>query len=186
MKGTWNNQRGKYHEKWSENDTILSFFSEKWGANNLVSAYDTDSAIEMIANHYIGTSDTSMKMSMSNIRFIMSNGADGLSCFSIIQKEVFDKYDGFSKQDFKNVCLEIMGEINTEEVYKTYNKMLIQNNAISMANKVVKSAEKNRKEINDIKRKEQIEVAAIQMGKNPKKLISLAEYKLLHPEKFPN
>lgn len=113
MNGTWNNQRGKYHEKWSENDTILSFFCEKWGANNLVSAYDTDSAIEMIANHYIGTSDTSMKMSMSNIRFIMSNGADGLSCFSIIQKEVFDKYDRFTKQDFKTNVLTLNKRIIT-------------------------------------------------------------------------
>jgi hypothetical protein len=182
MSTSWNNQPGKYHEKWSENDTILAFFCEKWGANNLISSYNIDSAIEDIANRYIGTSDTSLKMSMSNIRYIMSNGADGLSCYSVIQKEVYDKYNSYSKEDYKNVCLEIMGGINTEEVYKTFNKMLTQNIAIGLANKVVKTAEKNRQELNKINRKQQIEVAAISLGKNPKKLISIEEYRKRHPE----
>ena len=179
-------KRGKYHSTWNENDTILTFFCEKWGASNLVpTSTDNDNAVETIANYYIGSSDASLKQQMLNFRYLITNGHDGYDAVSRIQKKVYEKYDSLDKNDFKNVCFELMGSINTDEVYNNFIKVQVENEVISLAlknSKILKETDKKRIAYNDAKRLEQIEMGAYKLRKDPKKLVSLADYIKAHPE----
>ena len=148
-----NNKRGKYKQKWSENDTVLTYFCEKWGPTNLVNASSEDDALLTIANSYIGSSDTSLKQQMLNFRFIISNGSDGYSCFSKIQKKVFDKYSYVGKNDFRNECLTIMSEINTEKVYNEYIKKQLENDEITAYLNIKKIVDKIILTLNEIRKK---------------------------------
>lgn len=163
-------KKGRYHEVWSENDTILSFFCCKFGANNLVPSHNEDYSLENVANYYIGSTLTSLKQQMSNIRFIMTNGQEGLACFSKVQQSVYDQYNELSKSDFQNVCLEIIEKIDSQKVYKQYVSTYAKNEMV----KTCKKAVQRLSEVN----KAQFEK---DLSKSPKKLVSIEEYMKSHP-----
>ena len=170
-------KQGTFIKSWSKNQITLAFFCEKFGVSNLISgSYNEDSALETVANTYIGSSLGSLKLQMENIRYLLTNGRDGLSCISKIQRDVLKECDSLSKNDLKNVCFEIMSTINTEDVYKKFNKIQVENNVISNIMKSEKDAEKKRISYNEARKKEQIEMAAMRLGKSPKKLITKEEY----------
>ena len=166
-----------YKSIWSKNDTILTMFCEKFGVSNLVSnSFSEENALETIANEYIGSVLGSLKQQMGNFRYLLTNGADGLSDCSLVQKEVNLEFELLSKNELKNICLEIMGETNVSEVYANFKKIVVHNEVISSILKNSKVAEKKRISYNEARKKEQIEYAAIRLGINPKKLIPKAEY----------
>lgn len=170
-------KQGTFIKTWSKEQIIFAFFCEKFGVSNLLSGeYDENSALLKLANYYIGSSDGSLKLQMENVRYLLTNGQDGLSCISKTQRNVFNELDSLSKNDLKNVCFEIMSTINTEEVYKKFIKIQVENNVISNIMKAEKDAEKRRISYNEARKKEQIEMAAMRLGKSPKKLITKEEY----------
>lgn len=170
-------KQGTFIKTWSKEQITFAFFCEKFGVSDLISgSYNEDSALETIANTYIGSSLGSLKLQMENIRYLLSNGQDGLSCISKTQRDVLKNCDGLSKNDLKNICFEIMGTIDTVEVSKNFNRIMVQNDLISNVLKAEKVVEKKRITYNDARRKEQIEMAAMRLGKNPKKLITKEEY----------
>lgn len=170
-------KQGTFLKNWSKDLIVFTLFCEKFGVSNLLSGeYNEESALLKLANYYIGSSDGSLKLQMENMRYLLSNGQDGLSCVSKTQRNVFNELNGLSKNDLKNVCFEIMETINTEEVYKKFNRIQVENKVISNIMKAEKEAEKKRTTYNEARRKEQIEMVALRLGKNPKKLITKEEY----------
>jgi hypothetical protein len=176
-------KKGLYKSTWTKTDTILTFFCEKYGVNNLVSSYCEDAALETIANEYIGSVVGSLKQQMSNFRYLLTNGEDGLSDYSVLQNDVFNECGKLDKNEFRNVCLELMSEINTVEVYKNFNKVLLENQYIDSVMKAKKNTEQKRISFNEQRKKEQIEHAAAKLGKNPKKLLTMEEYLKKQAEK---
>ena len=175
------NKRGVYHPVWTMNDTILTFFCEKWGVFNLLSTFSIDNSLDELANSYIGSTRESLKQQMLNFRYLLTNGAEGLSDVSVVQKNVFAMYDSYMKEDLKNVCIDIMDDVNTDEVLKKYNKILVDNDIISSYNKTQKLEKQKLKEVNEVRLQDAILLAATKLGKNPKKLVSMAEYMAKKP-----
>lgn len=179
------NKRGVYHPVWTMNDTILTFFCEKWGVFNLLSTFSIDNSLDELANSYIGSTRESLKQQMLNFRYLLTNGAEGLSDVSVVQKNVFAMYDSYMKEDLKNVCIDIMDDVNTDEVLKKYNKILVDNDIISSYNKTQKLEKQKLKEVNEVRLQDAILLAATKLGKNPKKLVSMAEYMAKNPNYKP-
>lgn len=170
-------KQGTFIKSWSKEQNTLAFFCEKFGVSNLLSGeYNEDAALEKLVNYYIGSSIGAIKLQMENFRFMLTNGQDGLSCTSKAQRNIFKECNSIGKNELKNICFEIMSNVNTEEIYKKFNRIQVENQVISNIMKAEKESEKKRIDYNNARKKEQIEIAAMRLGKNPKKLISLADY----------
>jgi hypothetical protein len=173
----------KYKPVWTKEDTIFTFFCEKFGAVCLVSgAFDENDALETVANKFIGSTLGSLKQQMGNFRWLITNGLDGLCDHSNIQKDVFDEFKKLSKEELKNVCFEIIDNIDTDEVFNNFTKRFTEKEYIRVSLKNDKEDVKKIKSINDLILKQEIEHVAFKLGKNPKKLISVEEYRKKHPE----
>ena len=76
--------------KWSSKDNIVALYYYKFGTQYLGI---TEEEISFI----IDTTIDSLKMQALNFKTLDTNGYEGLSDYSTVQKEVYDKYKSYLK-----------------------------------------------------------------------------------------
>ena len=105
----------KFKEVWSKNDVIIALYYEKFGLRKL-GVLDEDRVDDFVMSN-IGSTESSIKMTASNLRYIMSGGNcdDGLSHFSKTQVDVVNEYNGLDEEEFRIVIECVLDDISDEQ-----------------------------------------------------------------------
>ena len=102
----------KFKEVWSKNDVIIALYYEKFGLRKL-GVLDEDRVDDFVMSN-IGSTESSIKMTAANLRYIMSGGNcdDGLSHCSKTQADVVNEYNGLDEEEFRIVVECILDDIS--------------------------------------------------------------------------
>ncbi len=99
-----NNTRKGLHV-WSKEELMVTFYITKYGNKNMYLKTESD------ISKYFGVSLSSLKMQVSNFRYLMGYKSGTLSDYSKIQKEIFDEYNN---KDWYSFNREIRVIINQD------------------------------------------------------------------------
>jgi hypothetical protein len=109
-------RRGAYKEEWNEDDQTLAFFNARYGVEEL------GFTLKEIAENVIGTSIGSLQKQTANFKYLM--GFSGLDRPNKMQTEIYNKYKTLGRQEFKNLCLDIIeNNANNPEKQKSTLKL---------------------------------------------------------------
>ena len=136
---------------WSKRDNLIAFYCSKFDPKNLIPKRNIDSglALQLLANHYLGTTEDSLKLQISNFRYLISGGDSGMTDYSAKQNEIFEKFNNYNESKLRSMCLHILSTINTTEVYNSFkenNQHKVEYNAIRKGNKLI---DKGKRDYND-------------------------------------
>ena len=101
--------------KWTENDTIIALYYEKFGLEHL--GY-TESNIKKFVNEYIGSTEDSLKMQALNIRYILTHEGEkpsGLKNFTKKQVAVVEKYSNLKEFELRKIVKDILDNTTDDE-----------------------------------------------------------------------
>lgn len=163
----------RYKENpWTSQENLIAFYCEKYGAKNLLPnrGIMNDLAIQIIANHYIGTTEDSLILQMNNFKYLLSNGNSGMSDSSELQRKIYDRFKDYDEQKLRDICVNEMEKIDTREVYNKLKRILdpkLEKNAEIRRMKII---EKNRIEDNEKRFKDEFDRVVYNKNLNPKKL----------------
>ena len=106
----------KIKTRWTANDAIITLYYEKFGFRKLGIGEDQ---IEDFVKWNIGSTETSLKMQASNVRYILSlnrgDQPEGLSNFSKEQVEAVKKYHKLSESELREIVKKILDSITEDE-----------------------------------------------------------------------
>ena len=134
---------------WDKDDTIINLYYVKYGIQGL-----PVKDVKDLAENVIGSTISSLDMQSANIRFVLGEDVGVLDCYSKTQENVVNEYNVDSKEDLKNIVINIINKRDIEENIK-----------ISKQRKI----EKERK-IKEKQKQLELEELFRKMGKDPKKM----------------
>lgn len=134
---------------WDKDDTIINLYYVKYDIQGLPVR-----DVKELAENVIGSSVASLNMQSANIRFVLGEDTGVLDCFSKVQEEVVNEYNKLSKDELKQLVLNIIDKRDIEENIKIARQ---------------KKADKEKR---DKEKKKQAELEELfrKMGKDPKKM----------------
>ena len=144
--------RNRLHD-WDKNDTIITLYFVKYDLKGLPIKNEKE-----LAEGVIGSTKESLIMQAANIRYVLGYTEGVLDCFSAIQKEVVDEYNGLSFSELKDIVIDIISKRdvdgNIQEVRKAQR---------------IKEEAKKKKE-REIAQQKADDAMWIRMGKDPLKM----------------
>ena len=99
---------------WTKEDTILTLYWYKFGLRYLGVSSDN-----YLAENYIGSSVSSMKMQAENLNYLLCLKTNsellGLSKFKTVQEEVINSFGFTPEIELRKICHKILDNISIED-----------------------------------------------------------------------